>query len=201
MKTRIALLAGMALGSALLGGCAAGTPAPVGLKPAASQGPASRPDPDQGSATPAAAVAAGTPPGAAAMVCSTEARSNVTKILGLAAVPRTTDTWDGGRYTCSYALPEGKFAMTVQVFPSAPAAAAGAKALAGPLDAAPIKGLSNLGLPGYQSAAGTVVFAKDNFTLDVDATKLTATVGANQVTRAGFAYQMATTILACWSEH
>ncbi|PYI68782.1 hypothetical protein CVV68_05700 [Arthrobacter livingstonensis] len=205
MNKRYPTLAGLALGVILLGGCAAEAAAPAAPAPAASQGIAS------GSASSQTGTvdgtesgtdkATGTPPAAAAMVCSTEAKDNVTKILGLSAVPKTADSWNGTQYSCSYTLPNGTFAMSVNVFPAAQAATAGARTLAASLDAAPIKGLSNLGLPGYQSADGTVVFAKDNFALHVDSTKLAASVGVNHITRADFAYQMATTILACWSEH
>lgn len=139
------------------------------------------------------------PPAAAAMVCSAEAKDNVAKILGLAAAPTTSQTWDGSVFSCSYALPDGVFDMSVQVFPGPEAAQAAAKSLAGRLGAEAITGLANLGLPGYQSAAGTVVFAKDNMALHVDAVKMSAGVGTQAVPKTDFAYQMATTILGCWT--
>jgi len=135
------------------------------------------------------------------MVCSAEARGNVAKILGLPSPPKASWSWNGSVYACHYALSDGTLTMSVQVYPAATAAQAGAAALAGSLDAKPIQGLSNLGLPGYQSEAGAVVFAKDNMVLQVDATTMPATAGINHVRRPAFAYQMATTILACWSEH
>jgi len=198
MKTRHPTLVGLALGLVLLAGCSAGAATPIAAQPAVSQ-------PD---ATPAAVstpAGADKPlavaPAAAAMVCSTEAKDNVTKILGLASPPATVPSWNGSTYSCSYKLPDGAFTMSVEVSAGDSAAKTAAKTLAASLNAEPITGLSNLGLPGYQSADGSIVFAKDNMTLHVDATTMTPGVGKNNVSRADFAYQMATTILACWSEH
>jgi len=65
----------------------------------------------------------------------------------------------------------------------------------------PIEGLANLGFPAYESADGLVVFLKDNMTLQVDARQLTDKIGPHDVTRTAFSYEIATTILACWTEH
>jgi hypothetical protein len=198
MKTRHLTLAGLALGIVLLAGCSAEAATPIAAQPAATQDVT----PSRVAPAPAAANSTvGAAPAAAAMVCSTEAKDSVTKILGLAATPATTPSWNGSTYSCSYKLTDGPFTMSVEVTKSDAAATAAAKTLAGSLSAAPIQGLSNLGLPGYQSAQGAIVFAKDNMVLHVDATTMAATVGQNHVARTDFAYQIATTILACWSEH
>lgn len=42
---------------------------------------------------------------------------------------------------------------------------------------------------------------QDNFVLHVDATGLPATLGPHSITRNTLAYQLSTTILACWVEH
>lgn len=146
-------------------------------------------------------VLASVPSQAATMVCSDEAKQNVKDILALPVVPKTTDNWDGTTYSCTYPLTVGNFLMTVTESVNDAAAAALAQQLAGSLQAPPIEGLANLGLPGYQSSDGTVIFAKDNMTLHVDATALPATVGPHQVTASNFAYELATTILGCWTEH
>lgn len=204
MNKRYLTLVGLVVGALLLGGCAAAASQPAasqGTAPGAAGTQTDTPSDAQAGTHAGAAQAAGTPPAAAAMVCSQEAKDNVTKILALPSVPKTTQAWNGTTLSCSYALPEGNFDMSVQVFPAPQGATTGAKALAESLDATPIEGLSNLGLPGWQSGVGSVVFAKDNMVLHVDATKMSATVGAHRVPRADFAYQMATTILACWTEH
>lgn len=193
MKTRHTTLAALALGLILLGGCAAQAAPPIAGQPAAS--------PAESSAATPPASPAETPPAAAAMVCSAEAKDSVTKILGLAGEPTTAHSWDGSRYSCNYTLADGPFQMSVQVLPGDAAANSRAKALADSLNAQAIKGLPNLGLPGYQTTEGAVVFAKDNMVLHVDATKMATSLGQNHISRSDFAYQIATTILACWSEH
>ncbi|WP_103466447.1 hypothetical protein [Arthrobacter glacialis] len=146
-------------------------------------------------------VTAGAPSVAATMVCADEAKQNVMEILGLPAIPTTTENWDGTTYSCTYPLDVGSFVMTVTESANDADAAALAKQLAGSLDAPPLEGLANLGLPGYQAKDGNVVFAKDNMTLHVDATAFPATVGPHKVTASSFAYEMATTILGCWTAH
>lgn len=68
-------------------------------------------------------------------------------------------------------------------------------------DAKPIEGLANLGFPAYETADGTAVFQKDSFVLQVDASSLPITLGSENITRNALAYQLSTTILACWIEH
>ncbi len=141
------------------------------------------------------------PSAAAAMVCADEAQQAVQKILALPAIPKTTEKWDGTTFSCSYPLDGGDFRMSVTESATDADAEALAAQMAGPLNASPIAGLANLGLPGYQSSDGDVIFAKDNMTLHVDATALPATVGPDKVTASQFAYEMATTILGCWTAH
>ncbi|HET9347896.1 MAG TPA: hypothetical protein VFO13_02035, partial [Arthrobacter sp.] len=68
-------------------------------------------------------------------------------------------------------------------------------------DAKPVEGLANLGFPAYETADGSAVFLKDNFVLQVDASDLPAVLGPESITRNALAYQLSTTILACWIEH
>lgn len=141
------------------------------------------------------------PSQAATMVCAEEAKETVTEILALPATPKTIDDWDGTTYSCTYPLAVGDFVMTVTESANDADADAMAERLAASLQAPPIEGLANLGLPGYQSKDGNVIFAKDNMTLQVNATAFPATVGPHKVTASTFAYEMATTILGCWTEH
>ena len=146
-------------------------------------------------------VQAGGPSKAASMVCADEAKETVKEILALPELPATTDHWDGTAYSCTYPLAAGDFVMTVVESASDAAAVTEAAELAASLQAQPIEGLANLGLPGYQSKDGHVVFAKDNMTLHVDASALPAAVGPHGVTADKFGYEMATTILGCWTAH
>lgn len=146
-------------------------------------------------------VLGGTAPEAATMVCEDQAKNAVKDILALPALPKPVSEWDGTTYVCTYPLAAGDFVMSVTVADTPEQANTATQKLAASLDAPPIEGLANLGLPGYQSDAGNVIFAKDNMTLHVDATALPATVGPHNVTPASFAYEMSTTILGCWTAH
>lgn len=143
----------------------------------------------------------GAPSAAATMVCADEAKQTVQKILALPSLPKTAESWDGTLFSCSYPLEGGDFVMSVTQSANDADAAALAAHLANSLKAPAIEGLANLGLPGYQSTDGNVIFAKDNMTLHVDATALPATIGPDKITAGKFAYEMATTILGCWTAH
>jgi len=170
--------------------------------------PASGPDPvgtvaASASASPLSDIpvaAAGGPSAAALMVCGEETRANIVRILTLPSVPGTTASWADKLYTCTYALPGGPLVLSVKEATGPNAAHAYFQELQrSTAGAAPIEGLANLGFPAFQTPS-TAVFAKDNFVLTVDAAALPETLGPHQVTRAAFAYQVATTVLACWSE-
>ncbi|GAA5229355.1 hypothetical protein [Arthrobacter cryoconiti] len=194
MNTRYPRWAAVAATALLLSGCAGGTPNSdsAALPAPASQGAGV--NTSAGSSTSTAEV-----PPAAAMICSDEVKDNVQKILGLGSKPATTQSWDGSVFSCNYTLPEGNLQLSVQVFEGLKKAQAGAKDLASKVSANPIVGLANLGLPGYQSPIGQVVFAKDSMSLHVDATKMKEVVGPDAIPRTDFAYQIATTILGCWT--
>ncbi len=172
----------------------------VAAAPGAAPAAAAKPAPAATATPPAAkAAAAKAPSEAAKMVCADEAKATVKTITGAAAVPE--EGWDGTAYSCRYPLAKGDFIMTVTEAADSTGAQAFARDLAASVQAAPIEGLANLGLPGYRSTDGQVVFAKDNMTLQVDATGLSGPVGPENISPADFAYQMATTILGCWTAH
>lgn len=134
------------------------------------------------------------------MVCGEETRANIVRILAKSSAPGTTDSWVDNLYTCTYALTQGSFVLSVQEAADPDAAQAYVRDLQRSTDAAaPIEGLANLGFPAFQTPTSAALVT-DNFVLTVDAAALPETLGPNQVTRAAFAYQVATTVLACWSE-
>lgn len=145
-------------------------------------------------------AAAGGPSAAALMVCGEETRANIVRILALPSPPGTSASWADKLYTCTYALPAGPLVLSVKETSDPTAARASFDGLqrttAG---AAPIEGLANLGFPAFQTSS-SAVFVKDNFVLTVDASVLPAAVGPHQVSHGAFAYEVATTVLACWSE-
>jgi hypothetical protein len=135
------------------------------------------------------------------MICAEETRTNIVRILALPTPPRTTDAWADKLYTCTYALPAGPLTLSVKETAD-PAAARGHfdSLQQRTASARPIEGMANLGLPAFETAAGSAVFVKDSFVLTVDATGLKANLGPHKVSRNAFAYEVATAVLACWSE-
>lgn len=134
------------------------------------------------------------------MICAQETKEDISSILALAQAPHTVDSWADATYTCTYHLAGGPLVISVKESPNPATARKNFDALQRKVQAAPIKGLANLGFPAAQ-ADGSVLFLKDSSTLHVDATGLPAAVGPQNVQRTDFAYQVATTILACWKEH
>lgn len=214
MKYPFHTFAALAAASLLMSGCAAAAgsvgqaPAqPAGASaPAAASPAAGTPDGHAGGHHGGASVAPhGTPSGpsdAALMVCGDQPMDRLTSILGLDYRPHTVTRWADSTYTCTYHLKEG--ALNISVQEAADQASArkyfdAMQALA--KDAKPIEGLANLGFPAYETADGSAVFQKDAFVLHVDASGLPATLGRDSMSRNAVAYQLSTTILACWVEH
>lgn len=215
LKARTHMVASLAVASLLLSGCAAaaGSSSPVeaaAATPAAT--PATAPPsevppsdaPPSASATATQAAgdqqAAG-PSAASRMICAQETKDDISSILALEQAPHTVDGWADTTYTCTYHLADGPLVISVKESADPAAARNYFGALGGRLHAEPIKGLANLGFPAAQTADGSVLFLKDTSTLHVNGTGLPAAVGPQDVTRTDLAYQVATTILACWKEH
>lgn len=136
------------------------------------------------------------------MVCGNQPKDRLTSILDLDSDPHTINDWANNTYTCTYHLDEGSLVISVQEATDKASALKyfdGMQALA--KEAKPIEGLANLGFPAYETADGSAIFQKDNFILHVDASGLPATIGPESITRNALAYQLSTTILACWIEH
>ncbi|MFP3581562.1 hypothetical protein SB659_18535 [Arthrobacter sp. SIMBA_036] len=186
-----AWIGAVSVSAVLLAGCAA---AP-GTAAQASGNPSIPPPTSSVSAS----AAAGSPSSPAKMICEDETRSNIVRILGLASTPRTTNTWKDRLYTCTYALPEGPFVLSVREAADPAAARAYFDQQQAVVRGTRIGGLANLGFPAFQTAT-SAVFVKDSFVLTVDASSLPAVVGPQQIANGAFAYQVATTVLACWSE-
>lgn len=208
MKHRKHALAALAISSLLLSGCAAaagsvrqGTSAviPPSSSAAAESGHAG--GHSHGSSSPGAPQAQG-PSDAALMVCGDQPMDRLTSILDLDVKPHTVHNWADSTFTCTYHLTEGALEISVREAKDQASALAyfdAMQALA--KDAKPIEGLANLGFPAYETADGSAVFQKDSFVLQVDATDLPATLGPESITRNALAYQLSTTILACWINH
>ncbi|MGN7147469.1 hypothetical protein ACTHQ6_00560 [Arthrobacter sp. SAFR-179] len=209
MKQQKPLLASVALSALLLSGCATAagsvTAAPdvsTEAAPPAASPEGSHHGGHHGEQSPSRGATAEGPSAAALMVCGDQPKERLRSILDLGSDPHTINSWADSTFTCTYHLAEGALVVSVQeasdkvsalkYFDAMQALAKGA---------APIQGLANLGFPAYETTDGSTVFQKDSFVLKVDASNLPATLGPESITRNALAYQLSTTILACWVEH
>jgi hypothetical protein len=191
----------------VLTGCAA-TYASVHPKPAVSMAPGSpmssgmtmSPGQSMPAMTSTPAAAAGKVPRSASMICGLETATNVATLTGLHAAAPTRATWSEHLYTCTYRLPIGPLVLSVMQSRDVTAARGyfnGHHLALGRTQ--PVTGLAGLGLPAYEDTTGTVVFLKDNMTLQVDAAALPERVGPQATSRTDLAYTLATDVLACWT--
>ncbi|OAE02810.1 hypothetical protein [Arthrobacter sp. OY3WO11] len=219
MTHRTPLLASLAVSTLLLSGCAAaaGSVGAAQAPPSDSSAPAapaaaspSTASPStqgghaghHGGGSPSQRAAVSGPSEAAKMVCGEQPMDRLTAILDLEQDPHTVNSWADSTFTCTYHLDEGALDISVREAPDQAAALTyfdAMQALA--VDATPIEGLANLGLPAYETADGSAVFQKDSFVLHVDASGLPEAMGPDGISRNALAYQLSTTILACWVEH
>lgn len=213
MKQHTPLLASLALSALLLSGCA--TAAGSVTAPANDSTPVSSPetpaeaghtnshgDGHHGGTSSPGATRINGPSEAAKMVCGDQPMDRLTAILDLEQDPHTINHWADSTFTCTYHLNEGDLVISVKEARNKATALTYFEAMqALAKEAKPIEGLANLGFPAYETADGSAVFQKDSFVLTVDATDLPAILGQDAITRNALAYQLSTTILACWIEH
>ena len=195
--------------SILLTGCTAVQANSGHVAPAATMSQGMSMEPGQSmpgmastSATPPveAIVNADSPSKSAQMLCGSETRANVATLMGLTTRAQTKATWADHVYTCTYQLPGGPLLLSVKESPDVPTARIYFDALRVRLgNTKPLTGMAGLGFPAYETTTGTVVFLKDNKTLEVDASALPAHVGPEGSSPSDFAYTIATDVLACWT--
>lgn len=140
-------------------------------------------------------------PEEALMVCGPEIQESIKTILRLPSNPAGASTWKNKLFQCTYALKEGTLVLRVKESADDDAARVyfdSRRAIA--KNTSTLKGIASLGLPAYQTSDGVASFVRDNMTLEVDATAMNATVGAEGTTKGQFAYTIATNVLACWTE-
>ena len=195
----------LAVASLLLSGCAAAAgstgQAETASAPPPSSSPAATHSGDQHAQTQSSGPQSAGPSEASKMICGQETKDDISSILALKQAPHTVDEWRDSTYTCTYHLTEGPLVISVKEAPDPASARKYFDVLQGKFEAVPIKGLANLGFPAAQTPDGSAIFRKDSSTLHVNATGLPAGVGPQKVAPTDFAYQVATTILACWKEH
>lgn len=208
MNNRHHPLAALALASLLLSGCAANAATAPDVGAGADASPSStaatgHASGHHGQSTPQQETPSDEGPSEASlMVCGDQPMDRLTTILKLDYKPHTVNDWANNTFTCTYHLEEGSLKISVKEAKDKAAALTEfsvEQALA--KDAKTIEGLANLGFPAFETAAGSAVFQKDSFVLDVDASELPVVLGPENITRNALAYQLSTTILACWVEH
>ena len=143
------------------------------------------------------------PTASATMVCRDgEVRGAVRRTFSPGRNAHRAEHWSAAPrlLTCSYALRGGPLVLSVQDAVDAASGHAYFGRLRRHLAAHRIAGMESLGLPGYETAAGDVLFLKDGKTLHVDATRVRAASLPDGYDRSDAAYAIASAVLACWSE-
>lgn len=179
-------------------GCGSSGAGPASTTAAASVSPGTRPPDGSTLELPADAATPG-PAALTRMVCGSTVRTDVAAILGQKTVPLISKTWIDRLYTCIFELPVGKLVLSVKESPDTATARAHYTATRKQLPTA--KDTPGLGEIAYLSPDGVVGLVKDNFTLTVDATGLPAEFGTEGQKRTDFAYEVATVVLGCWTDH
>ena len=215
MKLRSTAIVVLAAAPLVLTGCgsssSAGTSAtssstsstsPSSSTPSSSSSSSSKGDSMAGMSMAPGQTMGSTPPKKALMVCGGDVPANIKDALELTATPKGTTKWANNLFTCTYPLADGDLVLRVkQSTNDATARAYFDSRKASAAKVSTLSGLASLGLPAYETAAGTASFVRDNLTLEVDATAMKPVVGVEKTTRKDFAYTVASFVLACWREH
>lgn len=143
------------------------------------------------------------PSAAARMVCAGQVVDGVTRIMAFDRAVEPESAWKAPEFTCTFPLPGGPLVLSVHDASDPTAGEAHFHTRrAGVAEAVPIRGVSSLGLPAYETPDGTVAFVKDGKTLEADASALSDELVSRQdLTRTEIAYAVASSVLACWTEH
>jgi hypothetical protein len=143
----------------------------------------------------------GPPSETASMICGSEVRDAVRRVLQLGRAPMGLHAWSHRTYTCSYPLARGDLRLTVKDLDAAGPGRAWFDRLRGRLTGASrIVGLASFGFPAFETPGGDVVFIKDHKTLWVDATRVAASDLPPGTDRQDAAYSVAAAVIACWTE-
>jgi len=180
----------------LLEACGTAAPTTPPAAPPRSTHAATTPSPASIAATRTAARA---PSRHAGMVCAAETRVNVAALLA-PLHPLVSDSWRNPLYVCTYRAGTQVLRIAVREDGSHAAALSDFDALMKTATMPrKIPAAASLGLPGFETADGLVVFTRDDMTLRVDARGLGPRTGQASLARSEVAYELATDVLGCWS--
>jgi len=141
------------------------------------------------------------PSAAASMICGSEIRDAVRRVLQLPRAPTGRPSWSHRTFGCTYPVAHGDLRMSVKDLDVAGLGRAWFDRLRGRLaGASPIAGLAAFGFPAFETPQGDVVFLKDHKTLWVDATGIAAADLPEGTNRQDAAYGVAAAVIACWTE-
>lgn len=203
------MLAAVAAGALM--GCAGGPPAPAAVAPTdrhtmgdgSVMAGAEHSDHAEHGGQAGHGASADAPSTTASMVCGGDVAADLERLLGLDQPPASSWSWSAPLFECSYDTPVGPVVLTVH---DAMAEADGrrwfrrTRAELAPTRA--LRGIYSLGLPAFETGRGTSAFIRDGKTLVVDATAARARTGPDgEMDRAELAYAVATSVLACWTDH
>jgi hypothetical protein len=198
------LLVSLAVLGVLVAGCgAAGDAGGSAADGGAGSSASASPTPDAGSGMDMDMGSADKPSAPAAMICGAEIRDAVRRAFTMSGDPVGTSSWDreGRVFSCSWRVPGGRLAMSVQDATEVRAGRAHFAALRKELPGArSITGMQALGFPAFDTKSGNVVFLKDGKTLRVDATSLSEDALPQGFTRRETAYSVAAAVIGCWTE-
>jgi hypothetical protein len=143
------------------------------------------------------------PSAAAQMICAGQVVTAVANVLGLGSEVSPSSSWETPMFTCTYEIDGQPLSLSVHDATNQAEGEAYFVALQSSVDnAATIEGSLGLGMRSFSTGEGIVAFMRDGKTLLVDATALSAELGADKTTtQAQAAYAIATAVLLCWVEH
>lgn len=148
-------------------------------------------------ATTAAAPAGANPSDSAVLVCSDEAREDMTEALGVAPTAIDPPTWADHVYACRYRYPTGSFTLSVKELSSFDETTAYMTTMARTLGSAHT--VDGLGESAFVTTDGSVVVRKDFKVLLVDDSALPPGLGSPPATPPQVALLAARTIIGCWT--
>lgn len=150
-----------------------------------------------GSGTGHAAAAADVPSPAAKMVCGAEVQEDLVATLRVSPSKPPTATWRDHVYACSYTYPAGSMVLSIKELADDQAAAAYYAARKQSFATTTAQRID--GQDAFTAPNGSVFVRKDAKVLQVDVSRLPARFGQPPFPRAIAAFNVASTVMGCWT--
>jgi|GEM_PF-2864863 len=150
-----------------------------------------------GSGTGHAAAAGDAPSPAARMVCEAEVQEDLVATLRVSPSKPPTATWRDHVYACSYTYPTGTMVLSVKELADDQAAVAYYAARKQSFATTTAQRID--GQDAFTAPNGSVFVRKDAKVLQVDVSRLPARFGQPPFPRAIAAFNVASTVMGCWT--